>query len=788
MHISKYTFSFSVEDGKQVLLFNPLTTALDLVEKQSLKSLYANCREGKQNQISDETLSYMVERGYLYDTPEDEEAALLRGFEEYKDRERRSNMRFVILPTYQCNSRCSYCFIGDAIGQESLMTDETMDLAFAAIDSLADEIGNGCTKQLSLFGGEPLIDSPAQRRVVERILQKAAERRLLIDVVSNGFDLTYYADLLKQYGVSKVQVTFDGMREYHNTRRRAVDGRGPSFDRIVAGVDAALAVQLPLNVRILLDKNSVGTLPELVRFFKEKHWFDAPTFSVHLGSVFDCFRCQPAKETAKHLTVQEGNETLYKICTEDRSIADLLQIDWQGIRRFLYTGKLFPATYKTCFGGTRMFAFDMNGGIYACETTAGRPEYQIGRFVPELALNRDLMKALDERNILNIPECRKCPQALLCAGGCTFNAVVTRGSLLAPGCRMLKETLQYGLDYYWPEIKTQMHSQDAYEEALGSNQPALSVPPENHVKSFYAKAAQTPQVSLCCPQKYSTEMTSHIPEEVLERSYGCGSPVTEADVELGSVVVDLGCGAGIDAFLAARRVGASGRVIGIDMTDEMIMEGQSHAAAVAEKLGYDVVEFRLGRLEELPIDDNTADLVLSNCALNLSTDKSRVLSEIFRILKPGGRFVISDIIAERHVPEALTQDPDLWNQCVSGAFSLAEFTKPACDAGFIGLGFLFEDAWQQIQGIRFYPGTLKGYKPRKSGVCVYQGQQAIYTGPFSSAADDDGHIFPRGVAVEVCSDTARALSAHPYTGMFLLVEPGNTNASACCAGNNTTCN
>lgn len=767
MHVSTYTFRFSVENGAQVLLYNALTGALDLATRESIRLMDAAARDNP-DALSRETIAYLLRRGYLYPSKEDEQHALETGYREFKEREAKSNLRLVIVPTYQCNSRCAYCFIGDPIGQEKLMDDETMDRAFTAMDALAERHGKDCTRQLSLFGGEPLIDTPAQRRVVERILREGSKRGFLIDAVTNGFDLVHYTGLLRQYGVTKVQVTFDGLREYHNQRRPAVDGKGASFDRIVAGVDAALSAGLEINARILLDRNSIRSLPGLVAFFKEKRWFDHPGFTVHLGSVFDCFRCQPPEETVKHLGVDEGNQILHDICTQDRSIAELLAIDWQGVRRFVYTGKFFPPTYKTCFGGNKTFAFDLNGGIYACETTAGRPEYQIGTFSPDLQLKEEMIDLLERRNILNIPACRNCGQALLCAGGCTFNAVVKHGSLFAPGCRMLKETLQYGLDYYWPDLKARLEPRNGPSEAPGE------------VESFYAEAAKTPRPSLCCPSTYDPDLVSHVPAAVLARSYGCGSPVLKAGLEKDQTVVDLGCGAGIDVFLAARFVGPGGRVLGVDMTGQMLAEARANAPLVARNLGFDVVEFRPGRMEQLPVADGVADVVISNCSLNLAPDKQKVFAEIARILKPGGRFVIADVVADKPVPETLKQSPALWNECISGALLPEEFVSAARDAGLAGVSVELESSWQRREGVTFFSALLRGIRGTNTGPCVFVGHKAIYKGPLQSVTDDDGHVFPRGTAVEVCVNTADALKAEPFRGSFLVLDPDAPAPSRCC--------
>ncbi|MCZ6540803.1 MAG: methyltransferase domain-containing protein, partial [Nitrospinae bacterium] len=170
------------------------------------------------------------------------------------------------------------------------------------------------------------------------------------------------------------------------------------------------------------------------------------------------------------------------------------------------------------------------------------------------------------------------------------------------------------------------------------------------VREFYSKAAVATQESLCCPVNYDPGDLSHIPSEVMDISYGCGSPVNRANIAPGEFMVDLGSGGGIDCFIAAKIVGPEGHVIGVDMTEPMLANARKHAELVAQNLGYNNIEFKHGFLEAIPLDDQSADVVTSNCVINLSTDKEEVFREIHRVLKPGGRFVIADIISDRPVP------------------------------------------------------------------------------------------------------------------------------------------
>jgi SAM-dependent methyltransferase len=206
-------------------------------------------------------------------------------------------------------------------------------------------------------------------------------------------------------------------------------------------------------------------------------------------------------------------------------------------------------------------------------------------------------------------------------------------------------------------------------------------PTETHkeVQKHYGEYARTGS-SCCGPQNnfYPLEAIQQVPSDISQFSAGSGDPVTPAALQPGETVLDLGSGGGLDCFLAARQVGDAGHVIGVDMTPEMIDRARSNAA----RLGLASVEFRQGYLEALPVDDAAIDVVISNCVVNLAPDKSQVLREIFRVLKPGGRLSISDIVTNRPVPGKMQENSGEWCGCVSGALPLGEYTAALRAAGF----------------------------------------------------------------------------------------------------------
>jgi SAM-dependent methyltransferase len=332
---------------------------------------------------------------------------------------------------------------------------------------------------------------------------------------------------------------------------------------------------------------------------------------------------------------------------------------------------------------------------------------------------------------------------------------------------------------------------------------------EEAVRARYAEAARAVVPALCCPVSYDPSLLEAIPAEVLERDYGCGDPTPH--VRPGETVLDLGSGGGKACFIAAQLVGPSGRVIGVDCNPEMLALARGHRPAVAERLGFDNVEFRCGRIQDLRLDldalatelahrpvrdqwdwlaardaedrlrrerplvpDEGVDCVLSNCVLNLvrPEDRARLFAELFRVLRRDGRAAISDIVADEDVPEHLRRDPAMWSGCISGAFREDQFLKAFEDAGFHGIELVKRDAtpWRVVEGIEFRSVTVVARKG-KQGPCLERNQAVIYRGPFRAVEDDDGHRYPRGERIAVCDKTFRLLGLAPYAGLFEPVGP-----------------
>jgi SAM-dependent methyltransferase len=213
-----------------------------------------------------------------------------------------------------------------------------------------------------------------------------------------------------------------------------------------------------------------------------------------------------------------------------------------------------------------------------------------------------------------------------------------------------------------------------------------------------------PAVSACCDpitsNLYSAQQSGEVPREAMQASLGCGNPTALAQLNPGETVLDLGSGGGIDVLLSAKRVGATGKAYGLDMTDEMLALARENQ----NKAGVSNVEFLKGEIENIPLPDNAVDVIISNCVINLSADKDRVLREAFRVLKPGGRFAVSDVVVTGDIPAVIRKNVELWIGCVAGALRDSDYSAKLAAAGFENIGieptriYAVEDARQFLAG------------------------------------------------------------------------------------------
>ena len=187
--------------------------------------------------------------------------------------------------------------------------------------------------------------------------------------------------------------------------------------------------------------------------------------------------------------------------------------------------------------------------------------------------------------------------------------------------------------------------------------------------------------SCATPKNYPAEELQTLPEDLADVTLGCGNPIAKIDIHPGDTVVDLGSGGGLDCFLAAQKVGAGGRVIGVDMTPEMIGKARANAA----RIGAENVEFRQGQIEAIPLADGEADVVISNCVINLSPDKPAVFREMFRVLRPGGRVAVSDIVTRGPMSPLVAKSLESWAGCIAGALDVEEYRRGLTAAGFAGV-------------------------------------------------------------------------------------------------------
>jgi radical SAM protein with 4Fe4S-binding SPASM domain len=690
-----------------------------------------------------------------------------------------------------CNLSCAHCLVSSSPdGDEGLPTGTIKNIIDQGIDL-------GVTR-FYFTGGEPFV-----RKDMFDLIHYVTDRAELVILTNamllKGTRLQKLAEVDRSH--LTLQVSLDGPNARINDPIR---GAG-SFDGTVRGLKNLLSIGYEPTITTVVTPGNADVVPEVTRLIgslglKTHHlmWMhargratepDGTGILLSTDRLIDVARKARVAGKDVGVTVDNYEAMRNRVNGEQGVKLDLSHAGW---------------------GSLCVYA---DGHVYPSASFAGFEEMDMGSILEQplrdIWLDAPIAEAFRSASVQKKDICHSCHLKFICGGGDIEHSyfhsrrIEGKGRLLAwdPYCGLYKHLIQEGMGEL-TEAKAHNKVNSGYNSpplyhAMGEGAVVCGVEDQPSrpgslrvetlhsncvltfdldasravVREFYGQAAEAPQTELCCPTSYNPELIAHIPQEVLDRFYGCGSPMELGEVSEGETVIDLGSGGGIDCFIAARLVGASGRVIGVDMTDQMLKIARENQVIVAERLGYDVVEFRKGFLEELPVEARSVDLITSNCVINLSPDKKQVFREMWRVLTDHGRLVVSDIVTEEPVPPHLQANARLWGECLSGALTEDEFLSFLEQAGFYGLSVLRKTYWKEVEGYRFFSVTVRGYKYEKKAGCVFIGQTAIYRGPFKSIIDEEGHLFPRNEAIEVCTDTAAKLLQPPYQGLFTVTDP-----------------
>jgi uncharacterized protein len=432
MQLSKYNIVSRIKNSDEYFIINALYGTADIIDSATFKGLF----EGR---IREEEF---VERGYLVD-PEAEKKHFREAYLKFLDERENEELQLFFIPGYECNFNCSYCYQADYKGLSGSFPLYEVARAFF---SHVDANFSSRRKYITLFGGEPLLPGTARKEFLGRFIADASDRNIPVSIVTNGYHTIDYIGILKNSSIREIQVTLDGTGRVHNKRRRNKNGKA-TFGRIVRGVDLLLASRIPVNLRVVIDRENIGNLPRLAEFAIQRGWTRSELFTTQIGRNYELHGCQA--DSSRLYSRLEMYAGLYRLIKKYPVIAEFHRPSFSVSRHLYETGEMPPPLFDACPGTKTEWAFDYTGAIYACTATAGKKGEELGRFFPERVMFRDMVEDWSERDILSIKKCRDCNLNLLCGGGCAAVAKNSGGTILDPDCRPVKELLELGISAYF---------------------------------------------------------------------------------------------------------------------------------------------------------------------------------------------------------------------------------------------------------------------------------------------------------------------------------------------------
>lgn len=431
MYFSKYNIFSKIKDSDHFYLINILTGNADIVDPNKAKEIMA------QTNIDEELIS----KGYFTDESE-EKKLYIKKYLEFTEARDKEEVQIFYVPWYSCNFNCSYCYQS---GYENDSPEIKPELVDAFFKYIKDEFSTR-KKYITIFGGEPLLQGKKYKEHISYILNRAEEENIDVAIVTNGYTLEEYIDLFKGKSIREIQVTIDGAEDIHNIRR-PLKGGNPTFDKITSGIDAALRNKLNINLRVVLDKENISSLPVIAEYAIDKGWTKSSFFKTQLGRNYELHYCQSSSQ--RLYTRIEFYEALYGLLKEHPEIAEFHRPAFS-ISKFLFDkGDLPEPLFDACTGCKTEWAFDYTGNIYSCTATVGKHGESLGTFYPDVVKKDELIETWQERDVVSIEKCKTCNLQLACGGGCAAVAFNKSGNLHSPDCRPVEELLSMGISYYF---------------------------------------------------------------------------------------------------------------------------------------------------------------------------------------------------------------------------------------------------------------------------------------------------------------------------------------------------
>lgn len=429
--ISKHNIVVPVKDSATYLVVNPLYGVADILTRDEKDLLLSG----------EDPFHEFSERGY-HTLESSEKSAFKLSYLDFLDRRERDEIQLFFVPNYSCNFACSYCY------QEGYNA-SSKNIERPVVDAFFDYVCSTFSdrrKYVTVFGGEPLLPGEKQQNMIRYFMDKAKKNDIEVAYVTNGYTLSSYVSLLRQYAIREIQVTLDGTESVHN-QRRYLKGNSSTFQQIVEGIDACLEAGISINLRMVVDRDNLGNLPELAKFAIDKGWTSSLLFKTQIGRNYELHHCNSSPERLfDRLTLYEA---LYEMLKEFPHIAEFYKPSFSIARHLAENGALPLPLFDSCPACKTEWAFDFTGTIYSCTATVGKKGEELGTFYPSITMNQEAIEAFQERDVTTIEACRSCALALACGGGCASVAKnANNHHVLTPDCRPVKELLSLGAAYY----------------------------------------------------------------------------------------------------------------------------------------------------------------------------------------------------------------------------------------------------------------------------------------------------------------------------------------------------